>query len=97
MIDTTATSTTASTDREVQRVFGRRGVVRVATVHPQFGPLPRGTIRMLPGAGWSWTDADHVEGGRVTGDYLDAEAALLDATADLDLLDPTYDPAEEEG
>jgi hypothetical protein len=72
---------------------GRR--VAVETQHPEHGLLLRGWIRAAgvaettgPGiAGtltWALTDNDHVELDPVTGDYLDAERALLDATQALD-------------
>lgn len=48
--------------------------------------MTRGRIRITR-AGWSWQDYDLNEGD-VAGDYLDAEAALLTATAALDELVP---------
>jgi hypothetical protein len=79
--------------RVVSRRFDTRSTTRVSVEarHPQFGMLPRGTIRRVagqPGDGtlgrWQVTDYDHKDLGEVVGDYLDAERVLLDATAGLD-------------
>lgn len=76
--------------RTVLRRFGPRSIT-VTTVHPQHGELDRGRIYPQPGCGtqgvWQIATADHEPLDNVTGDYLDAEAALLDATAGLDELD----------
>jgi hypothetical protein len=72
---------------------GRRFVVE--TFHPTCGWLTRGTIRPVdvaettePGlAGhlvWRLTPYDHEDLGQVTGDYVTAEKALLDATTALE-------------
>lgn len=62
--------------------------VTVLVRHPECGDLPHGTIAQLPSEGstpvWGVTDYDHVFVGVVTGDYLDAERVLLDATTALD-------------
>jgi hypothetical protein len=62
--------------------------VTVLVRHPECGDLARGTITHLPADGtapcWGITDYDHQFVGVVTGDYLDAERALLDATTELD-------------
>lgn len=76
--------------RRIVRSWHRHGVT-VETRHPQLGPLVRGRIRATRD-GWRWTDFDHNEGD-VTGDYLDAERALLDATAALVELVPADQPA----
>lgn len=73
--------------RHVQRTFNRN-IISVATVHPQVGPLDRGWIwsdRNRDGAGaygvWRIADQDHEESPLlIVGDYLTAEAVLLDAT-----------------
>jgi hypothetical protein len=73
--------------RRIIRDFNPRNI-RVATIHPQVGQLPRGRIVPLAPDGWQgrWQviDADHEQVGEVVGDYLDAETALLEATAALD-------------
>lgn len=66
---------------------GRQGI-RVETRHPQFGNLNRGWIRPTA-AGWQPVTPDHEYLDVVAGDYIDAEKALLDATAGLDELEPT--------
>lgn len=55
---------------------------RISTVHPVYGRVHRGRLRVVAG-GWEWTD---IAGRRGThrGDFLDAELALLDRTASLD-------------
>jgi len=62
--------------------------VHVLVRHPECGDLPRGVITHLRSQGmfprWGVTDYDHHNLGEVTGDYLDAEQLLLDATAELD-------------
>lgn len=72
--------------------------VHVTTVHPQLGELVRGTITHEPCTGllttWRVTDMDGVDRGTVTGDYLDAERVLLDATAGLDELVGAEDLAD---
>ncbi len=66
----------------------RRVVAEVSTRHPSAGMVPRGTIRALPSQDWRgrWQlhTYDHYLLDVVAGDYLDAEAALLDATAEMD-------------
>ena len=79
-------------DREVIREFrGERRIrAEVSTRHPQVGPVVRGWIAPAPSPDWrcAWTvqtcDHELVGDGAFVGDYLDAEAALLDATAGLD-------------
>ncbi len=90
------------TTREVVRVWRgeRRPVVQVSTIHPQVGELFRGTIRPEPSDGWQgrWLVQDcewSIVGDReepMIGDYLDAEQALLAATAGLD--EPVPDEEE---
>lgn len=69
---------------------GRRFKVFVETRHPQVGRLSRGVITPVPSPDWrgAWLIEDHdhtpVGDGPFVGDYLDAEAALLTATAALD-------------
>ena len=58
---------------------------RVSTLHPTYGELWRGTIRPRPTRGaatgaWEISDQDHTHVATITGDYLDAETALLAAT-----------------
>jgi len=64
-----------------------RYVVVVETEHPQHGPLLRGWIRPMPSPDWrsAWLVKDYDgetigEAAVFVGDYLDAEALLLDAT-----------------
>jgi len=87
------TTAAAALERVVERRWHARGVA-VYTVHPQYGLLARGRIRVARRDAWTWSDPD-ANVGRVIGDYLDAEAALLDATAALDEIDPDFDPNEE--
>lgn len=77
----------------------------VWSVHPQRGVTLRGAIRSVgiepgglqPTMRWQLTgprqDRDL---GVFVGDYVDAQARLLDATAELDELDLTTDPDEGE-
>src|SRR5690606_25249267 len=62
-----------------------RTVVHVSTRHPKYGELFRGRIELRRGT-WTWvvTDYDHNHIGDFAGDYIDAERALLAATAELD-------------
>lgn len=63
--------------------------------HPQHGELFRGTIRaagIVPGGlqppiRWRISDHDAHDLGELVGDYADAEARLLDATAWADEID----------
>lgn len=70
----------------------RTARIHVTTRHPQLGTMRRGAITHEPSTGllsvWRVTDMDGVDLGTVAGDYLDAEAVLLDATAALDELVP---------
>jgi hypothetical protein len=79
----------------VKRTFHTRRRAVVETLHPTCGWLVRGTIRAVdiadttgPGlAGhvtWQLTSYDQEDLGRITGDYLSAEQALLDATTALE-------------
>lgn len=65
----------------------RRIGVEVLTEHP-LGPLPRGWIAPAPSPDWrcAWLmrTYDHDVLDPIVGDYLDAEAALLAATTELD-------------
>jgi hypothetical protein len=88
-----AATGTAAPERVVERRWGARGV-DVLTVHPQFGLLRRGRVRIARDGAWTWSDYDG-NVGRAVGDYLDAEAVLLGVTAALDELDPDFDPNEE--
>ena len=74
---------------------GARRTAEVESLHPVVGWLTRGWIRRRrladatgPGpAGhliWSLQTGDHIELEPVTGDYLSAERALLDATTALE-------------
>ncbi len=74
---------------------GRRSYAHVESEHPDCGWLTRGTIRSTgiadttgPGlAGhlvWRLSDYDSNELDPVTGDYVDAEKALLEATTELE-------------
>lgn len=66
---------------------GRQGL-HVATRNREVGLVDRGWIRSVGIDGgrtvWQPVDYDGVWLDRVVGDYVDAEQALLDATADLD-------------
>jgi hypothetical protein len=79
-------------DRTVIRSWTRRGVI-VSTVHPQYGELTRGGIQPITAGDtkargtWRLTDQDYSAQGVVTGDYLDAEARLLEITGWADQLD----------
>lgn len=76
----------------------RTARVLVTTRHPQVGDVDRGTIHHVPSDGllpaWQITDMDGVDHGTVTGHYIDAEKALLDATAALDARVPAEDLAD---
>jgi hypothetical protein len=65
-----------------------RGPFHVEAKHPQYGFLPRGTIRSIGIQGhsmvWSVQDYDGNDLPDVVGDYIVAERALLEATAELD-------------
>ncbi|MCW6003818.1 hypothetical protein K1W54_04375 [Micromonospora sp. CPCC 205371] len=71
--------------------FGR-GPYRVEARHPQFGFLPRGSIRPAGIEGhsmvWQLVTPDHEWLEPVVGDYIVAERVLLEATAGLDELVP---------
>lgn len=83
---------TAPRRRKVTRRWTgtHRVAVQVSVEHPQVGDLFRGTITALRGddvqGRWSVLTYDHdpVDNGPIVGDYLDAEAALLAATTELD-------------
>lgn len=69
----------------------------VRTWHPQLGWMYRGRIELLPkepgdGARGRWTAVtfDHEWLEPVVGDYLDAELALLAATAGMDEVIPDW-------
>ena len=57
----------------------RRGICRVSTRNPTHGPIERGRIEHIRGE-WVALNPDHDEVARTSGDYLDAETALLAAT-----------------
>lgn len=91
--------------RTVIRTWTRRGAI-VSTVHPQLGEFTRGRIEPVdsPDATargtWCLTDQDHRAHGVVVGDYLDAEARLLEITGWADQLDTdpltfTMQPADQ--
>ena len=65
-----------------------RGPFHVEAKHPQYGFLPRGTIRSVGISGysmvWSVQDYDGEMLPDVVGDYIVAERGLLEATAELD-------------
>jgi hypothetical protein len=67
-----------------------RARVAVSTNHPTLGEIRRGTIHAVTTTDWrgAWTlvnyEHERVGEGPFVGDYLDAEAALLAATAELD-------------
>lgn len=66
------------------RVTGNRRALHVETLHRGEGAyLARGVIRWTA-AGWQPATYDGVWLDEVPGDYVDAERALLDATAELD-------------
>ena len=75
---------------DVRRICSRlgRGPFRVEARHPQHGFLPRGRIRPVGVEGhsirWSVQNYDHEMLPEVVGDYMAAERALLEATAELD-------------
>jgi hypothetical protein len=90
-------STVEPWDRELTRPKAvrdwkgtRRLRCEVSVKHPQYGNILRGWISSAPSpdwrCGWTVTTFDHelVGDGPMFGDYLDAEAALLDATTELD-------------
>lgn len=70
-------------------VTRRRVSVDVSTGHPRYGLLGRGTVRLAGGEGcrsrWTVTDYDATPVGEITGDYVDAERLLLDATTELEV------------
>ncbi len=77
--------------RQYRRTFTGAGLSRRALVeseHPECGWLTRGTIRRVGLDGfhliWALADYDHRELPPVTGDYVDAEKALLAATTELE-------------
>jgi hypothetical protein len=78
--------------RTVIRTWTRRSVI-VSTLHPQYGELTRGRIEPATVAdarargGWRLVDQDYCDQGVTIGDYLDAEARLLEITAWADELD----------
>lgn len=69
--------------------------LRVSSAHPVHGELFRGTIRAAgiearghqPAVRWQITDNDAYDLGEVVGDYVDAQARLLDATAWADQIE----------
>jgi hypothetical protein len=65
-----------------------RGPFHVEAKHPQYGFLPRGTIRSVGVSGhsmvWQVQDYDGNQLDDVVGDYMLAERTLLQATAELD-------------
>jgi hypothetical protein len=64
--------------------LSRRRGIRVETLHRGEGAnLLRGVIR-LNRHGWQPVTYDHVWLDLLPGDFVDAEKALLDATAELD-------------
>lgn len=77
-----------TTTRRITRTWNDRSLaVTVTTIHPQYGPIRRGTLR-LHGGVWQITDGEGLQLDDFDGDYLRAELALLDATAVLDELGP---------
>ena len=72
---------------------GRTAVVH--TTHPQRGRLYRGLVQstgieardLQPVMVWRLTGHDGVDLGEHAGDYVDAQARLLDATSGLDEID----------
>jgi hypothetical protein len=70
----------------IRRTWSRAGMA-VSTIHPQYGELYRGRIRAVRAAAsqvcgsWRVSDQDGVDHGVVVGDYRDAEALLMQATA----------------
>lgn len=79
------------------------GELVVFTAHPQRGQRLRGAIRpagivpggLQPAIRWQLTGPRQTNDlGTYTGDYVDAEARLLDATSDLDQLDDPNDDEE---
>lgn len=67
--------------RIVVRDWTDRGVW-ISTVHPVYGQIPRGQIRVVPG-GWEWVDV-LLRRAVCRGDFVEAELALLERTAKLD-------------
>lgn len=74
-----------------RRTFHGAGLRRrslVETEHPVHGWLTRGTIRCIGLDGfhliWALSDPDFHDLPPVTGDYVDAEKALLEATTSLE-------------
>jgi hypothetical protein len=76
-------------------IRGARTRVTVETQHPAYGTQLRGWIRPVDIADttgprlaghlvWQLTSPDHEDLGQVTGDYVTAEKALLDATTALE-------------
>lgn len=94
-----ATTTPAQARGEIVRVWSTHRVM-VSTVHPQFGELHRGIIWPCAHDGartvWAMQDADWHYLDPATGDYLDAEAQLLEATGWADELDPNHHQPDEE-
>lgn len=74
-----------------------RGPFHIEAKHPQYGFLPRGTIRSVGISGhsmvWSVQDYDGIELPEVVGDYIVAERALLAATDELNEHAPADQPA----
>lgn len=69
-----------------------RNAVRVATAHPVHGELHRGTVTLVHQDGgwrmaWQIADQDGTDLGGHVGDFADAEARLLEATAWADEID----------
>lgn len=85
--------------RQVRRCWSVRPSqgVRIQVRHPQFGWLDRG--RLIPSGveshsiRWQPVTPDHEWLEPVVGDYVDAERALLEATAGLDEPVPADQPA----
>lgn len=88
--------------RTVRRTWTRNGA-RVETRHPQVGWLYRGKVVPVRDASagafmaWQLVTPDHERSALlVAADYLSAEAALLDAHAELDELVPDDELEDEE-
>jgi len=85
----------------VIRTWTRRSVI-VTTLHPQYGELTRGRIEPATAAdtqtrgAWRLVDQDYCDQGVIIGDYLDAEARLLEISAWADELDSDPLSFEEE-
>lgn len=82
-------------DRRIVRRWQNLRRVMVETIHPQLGELTRGWVmtdwndcdKAADAVGhWDIFDQDNYEVGHVCGDYLDAEAKLIEATTWADEL-----------